>query len=363
MGMRLSALVEAVGGRLERAAPSDGDRAITRVMTLEDADGSSISFITNLKYLDALKTTRAAAVLCDARTLKLHGELFPCPVVVTGNPYLAMAQLVTELHPAPRHPVGVNPLAVVHPEAVLGAGVTVMALACVGKARIGAGSVIYPHVFIDDDVEIGPDALIYPGCVIMRGTRVGARVILQPSCVIGSDGFGFAPDREGRMHKIPQVGNVVLGDDVEIGACTTIDRAALGSTRISNGTKLDNQVQVAHNVVLGENVVMAGQSAVAGSSRLGRSVMIGGGSGVGGHLTMHDGSKLTGGSFVMHDVPAGETWMGAPAFNHISRAKAEIHYRHLDEHVRTLKQLQKRVATLEAQLAGAPKAAGEGEKS
>jgi len=266
------------------------------------------------------------------------------------NAYLTFAHAVSVLHPPPQHAPGVHSLAFVHPEAWLAPGVTVMPFAYVGKARVGTGTVVYPHAFIDDAVEIGENCTLYPGVLVMRGTRIGSRVIIQPSAVVGSDGFGFAPDAQGRFTKILQVGNVVISDDVEIGASTCIDRAALGSTQLHAGVKLDNLVQIAHNVVLGENVAMAGHTAVGGSSKLGKGSMVGGCSGVSGHISMGDGSKLLGGSFLMHDLPAGEDFAGIPAQPRGKWARQAVHTRNLDEYARTLKRLEKRVAELEGKL-------------
>lgn len=346
--MQIQQLAKELGATLKARHPDDAVREVIRVMTLEDADEHSVSFITNPKYLDKLPTTRAAAVLADPRTLQMHADRFPCAVLELPNAYAAFAQAVGLLHPAPVFSGGVHPLAFVHPEAELGPGVTVMPLASVGKAKVGARTVIYPHVVVDDDVEIGADGLIHPHCVLMRGTRVGDRVVLQPGCILGSDGFGFAPNAQGHLNKIPQVGVVHVGHDVELGSNTTVDRAALGVTSIGDGTKIDNQVQIAHNVRIGRHVVIAGQSAIAGSATLEDHVMIGACSGVAGHLTVHKGARLAGASFTMRDIPAGQELSGIPAVPRMAWARQMVHAQNLDDHVTTLRRLEKRVAELEA---------------
>ncbi|MBI5493787.1 MAG: UDP-3-O-(3-hydroxymyristoyl)glucosamine N-acyltransferase [Deltaproteobacteria bacterium] len=344
--MRLAELADKLGATLPD--PASADLSVARVMTLEDATPDSISFIANPKYMGQLNGTRAAAVLADARTFESQRTRFPCPAVIVPNAYLAFAQAVQVLHPAPTHEPGVSGLAFVDAAAELGHGVCIMPLAYVGRARIGRGTVIYPHTFIDDDVELGEDCTVYPHVVLMRGTRVGARAILQPGCVMGSDGFGFAPSADGTPEKIPQVGVVHVGDDVEIGACTTIDRAALGVTRIGGHVKIDNHVQIAHNVQLGENVIISGHSAIAGSAKLEKNVMLGGCSAVVGHITVGEGAKLAAAAQTMHSIPAGETWSGVPAIPRGQWARMILHSQNLDEHVKTLRQLQKRVDELEA---------------
>lgn len=353
--MKLRDLAAHLGARIEKGSEGTPDVEISRVMGIEDADSTSVTFISNPKYIDKLRTTRAAAVMTDARVLELHAAEFPCPALVVENAYVAFAQTLQLIHPAPTHEPGISPLAFIHPGAAVHPSATVMPFAYVGKATIGAGTVIYPHCFLDDGVSVGERCTLYPHVILMRGTRVANDVVFQPSAVLGSDGFGYAQDATGMNRKIPQVGNVEVGDDVEIGAFTAIDRAALGTTKIGANTKIDNLVQIAHNVVIGNSVVVCGHAAIAGSSKLEDNVMVGGSSGVGGHMTMHKGSKLSGGSFVMHDIPAGEQWMGMPAMPNSKRFRTEIHYRNLDDHVKLLKQLQKRVTALEAQL----KAAGE----
>lgn len=348
--MRLDALSKTLNATLSN--PAAASLEVSRVMTLEDAEGDALSFFTNPKYLDKLPTTKAVAVLVDARTYNAHREKFPCPALLMENAYLGFAQSVAILHPPVTHTAGVSPLAFVHPDAVLGPGVTVMPLAYVGRATVGANTVIYPHVFLDDGVTVGPDSVVYPHVVMMRGTTVGARAILQPGCVLGSDGFGFAPGANGTPEKIPQVGTVAVGEDVEIGANTTIDRAALGVTRLGNHVKLDNQVQIAHNVVLGENVIISGQSAVGGSAKLGKNAMMGGCSAVVSHASMGDGAKLAAAAHTMHNIPAGETWSGTPAIPRGKWARMVVHEHNLDEYVKAMRDLEKKVGELEARLAG-----------
>jgi UDP-3-O-[3-hydroxymyristoyl] glucosamine N-acyltransferase len=235
--LKLAELAE----RLACALRGDGSVEVSRVRGIEEAGAGDLTFVANPRYLGKLATTRASAVIVAPEVECL------LPSVLSPNPYLSFAQAVALLHPVPAPAPGVHATAHVDPTASLGEGVHVGAFAVVGpRARIGARSVVRPHVVLYEDVVIGEDCVLHSGVHVREGCRLGARVIVQNGAVIGGDGFGFAKDGAGRYHKIPQVGIVVVEDDVEIGALTAIDRSALGETRIGRGTKLDNLVQVGH---------------------------------------------------------------------------------------------------------------------
>jgi len=221
-------------------------------------------------------------------------------------------------HPPVRPAPGISDKAVVDPSARLGRDVAVAPFVVIQEgAEVGDRTALFPGVYVGKGVSIGPDCLAYPHVVLYHDVKVGSRVILHAGCVIGSDGFGFAPTAEG-FRKIPQVGTVEIGDDVEIGANTTIDRAALGVTRISRGTKLDNLVQVGHNVVIGSDTVIAAQAGISGSVRIGNRVMIGGQAGLAGHLEVEDGIRLGAKSGVPVSLRVSEAraWSGIPAMPH-----------------------------------------------
>lgn len=349
--MQLDELARALDATLVTQSQDQARRSIERVNTLKDAAGNEVSFLTNPTYASQVATTRAGAVIAHVRTYESHREKFRSPaLLVAVEGYATVARAIALLHPPQRHSIGVSALAVVHPEAVLAEQVCIMPQAYVGRARLGRGVVVYPHAYIGDDVEVGEDSVVYPHATLLRGTRVGARAILHAGCVLGADGFGFAPTASGHVQKVPQVGTVAVGDDVEIGACTTVDRAALGTTVLGNQVKLDNQVQIGHNCVLGDAVLIAGNTAIAGSARLGDHVMVGGCSAVSGHLTVGKGARLGGFSATMHDIPEGESWAGMPAVRLTSWARQVVLQRRLDEHIRLLKALGTRVAELEAAL-------------
>jgi UDP-3-O-[3-hydroxymyristoyl] glucosamine N-acyltransferase len=224
-----------------------------------------------------------------------------------------------------------------------------------GGSVIGDGTTILCGTFVGEDVVIGDGCLVYPGVTIREGSRIGSRVILQPGVVIGSDGFGYAP-RGGVHHKIPQIGRVVIEDDVEIGANSCVDRATTGETRIGRGTKIDNLVQIAHNVVLGEHTVVAAQTGVSGSTEVGRGVVFGGQAGVTGHIRIGDGATVAARAGVTKDVPAGTTVSGYPAREHGEARRLVGHTSMLPELFKRVRELERRIRELEEGGEGGPSA-------
>jgi UDP-3-O-[3-hydroxymyristoyl] glucosamine N-acyltransferase len=266
---------------------------------------------------------------------------------VSDNPYLAFTRAVALLRPPSRPCPGVHPSAQVDPTARLGPEVHVGPLAVVGpRVRIGARSVIHPHVVLYEDAEIGEDCLLHSGVQVRERCRLGNRVVVQNGAVIGADGFGFARDGEGRYHKFPQVGIVIVDDDVEIGALTAIDRAALGETRVGRGTKLDNLVQIGHSVVIGEDTVLAGQVGVAGSSKIGSRVTLAGQVGVAGHLTIGDGVIATAQTGIPGSVDPGKVVSGYPAIENRSWLRSSAVFAKLPELQRRLRELERKVEAL-----------------
>jgi len=307
--IRLSDLAERIGARLV----GDGDVLVRGIAPIESAGPGEVAFLANPKYLRFVGDSKAAAIIASEPVKGARTRF-----LLTGNPYLAFARAVEVFHPETRPAAGISPLAFLHPSAQIGTGVAVSPFAVVEEgASVGDRTVLHSGVCLGKGVRVGEDCLLYPNVVLYRDVRVGSRVILHAGCVIGSDGFGFAPTEEG-YRKIPQVGTVEIEDDVEIGANTTIDRAALGVTRVRRGTKLDNLVQVGHNVVIGEDTVVAAQTGISGSCRIGRRVMIGGQAGLAGHLEVGDGVMLGAKTGVASSLDASESraWSGIPAMPH-----------------------------------------------
>ncbi|HEX8154553.1 MAG TPA: UDP-3-O-(3-hydroxymyristoyl)glucosamine N-acyltransferase [Thermoanaerobaculia bacterium] len=297
------------------------DVTVTGVAPLASASEQQISFLSNPKYAPQVETTRASAVLV-ANDFSGDDERF----VRVPNPYFAMATVVARWfaeRPAPR---GISPLAAIHESANLGAGVNVGPFTSIGeRVVIGDGVTIYGNVTIEPDCVIGEGTILYPHGSIYHGTIVGRRCIVHSNVVIGSDGYGFA-FHEGKHHKIPQVGIVRIEDDVELGAGTTVDRAALGETVIGEGTKVDNLVQIGHNVKIGRHCLLVAQVGIAGSTELGDHVVVAGQSGFAGHLKIGNRVQVAAKSAVLADVPDDTKVMGSPAvpFREFARREATL---------------------------------------
>ena len=309
--------VRDIAAVLGAAVEGDAATGIGRVAKIEEAVHGDISFLANPKYAKYLDTTLASAVIIG-KTVEAPGRTGPSrPVFLrVDDPYTSFLKVLLLFSP-PEDPLapGIHPTAVVDPGVKLGTDVRIGPHAVVGeRCRIGDRTMIMAGTVIGRDVTVGAGTLLYANVTVREGCRIGDRVVIHPGTVIGSDGFGFAPKPDGSYEKIPQLGIVVVGDDVEIGANCTVDRATMGETRIENGVKLDNLIQVAHNVVIGEHTVIAAQSGISGSTKIGKRNMIGGQVGFSGHLAIADDSKWGAQSGVHRSVPApGGTYMGTPA--------------------------------------------------
>jgi UDP-3-O-[3-hydroxymyristoyl] glucosamine N-acyltransferase len=265
----------------------DKDKQITGVSNIEDAGPHDVTFIANPKYRSYLSTTRAGAIVVAQGVEDTEKTL-----IVVDDPYLSFARIITHIKVEPRVCRGIMPGAYIAEDASVGNDVSIYPNSYVGSgASIGDRVTIYPGVFVGDGARIGEDSVLYPNVCVYQDCILGKRVTVHSGAVIGADGFGFAPDGE-KYYKIPQVGIVEIGDDVEIGAGTTIDRATLGRTVISAGTKIDNLVQIAHNVSIGENTIVVSQTGISGSTKLGRHVIIGGQVGIVGHIEIGDNAMI-----------------------------------------------------------------------
>jgi UDP-3-O-[3-hydroxymyristoyl] glucosamine N-acyltransferase len=330
-----------LAARLDCELRGDGEGEIRGVAPIEQAGPDDVTFLANPRYASHLATTRAGAVILAP------GQAASLPCLVSDNPYLAFARAVALVRPPGRPAPGVHPSAQVDETAVLGADVHVGPLVVVGKGvRVGARSALHPHVVLYDGVSVGEDCVIHSGVQVREGCRLGSRVVVQNGAVIGGDGFGFARDREGRYHKFPQVGIVVVEDDVEIGALSAVDRAALGETRIGRGTKLDNLVQVGHSVAIGEDTVIAGQTGIAGSTRVGNRVTLAGQVGVAGHITVADGVIATAQTGVAGSVEKGSVISGSPAIENRAWLKSSAVFARLPDLQKRLRELERKVESL-----------------
>ncbi len=337
-GFTLGELAEALHASLE----GDPQRVVTGVAPLDSAGPDQISFLTDLRYRDAARASRAGAFLVPAEAADL-----PAPMLRSATPQLALIDLLQLFHPpAPAAP-GVDPSAVVAPDARIDASASVGPF-CV----VEAGAVIEAHarlhalVYVGAGVRIGEACTLYPHVTLRDGVRLGRRVVVHPGAVLGADGFGFAFD--GREHrKIPQVGGVLIEDDVEIGANATIDRATFGDTIVRRGTKIDNLVMIGHNVEVGEHSILVAQVGVSGSSRLGRGVVLAGQVGVADHVTVGDGVVAGAQAGIGFDIEAGEKVLGTPARPITQAKRIMLAEGRLPEMLQRMKALERRLDRLE----------------
>jgi UDP-3-O-[3-hydroxymyristoyl] glucosamine N-acyltransferase len=328
--------------RLECRLDGSGELEVTRVSGIQHAQPGDVTFLANSKYEKVLASTRASAVI-----LKDDAPAAPCAMLRTRDPYLAFARAVGLFAPVSRPVPGIDALAAIASDATLGAGVSVGPFVSVGAgACIGDRSVIYPNVTIGAAASVGSDCTIHSNVAIRERCTIGDRVILQNGVVIGGDGYGFVRRGDGTHEKIPQVAVVVIEDDVELGANTTVDRPAVGETRIRAGAKIDNLVQIAHGVTVGRNVLMAAQVGVAGSTDIQDDVVFGGQVGVGGHLTIGRGAIAVGQSGVTNSLDPGAFVAGYPAIDSREWRKASVLFRRLPEMKRRIEQLEAQVEEL-----------------
>jgi UDP-3-O-[3-hydroxymyristoyl] glucosamine N-acyltransferase len=329
--------------RLECRLDGDGTIDIQRVTGIEDAGPGDVTFFANNKYLAALRATRASAVI-----LADDAGAAPCATLRTRNPYLAFARAVGLFADGWRPAAGVHPHAYVANGAVVAADASIGPFAVIEEgARVGARSIVHAHVTVARGAEIGDDCVIHAGVSIRERARLGHRVVVQDGAVIGSDGYGFARTAEGEHVKIPQVGGVVIEDDVEIGANTTIDRPAVGETRIRTGAKIDNLVQIAHGVTVGRRVLLAAQVGIAGSTTLEDAVTLAGQVGVAGHLTVGKGTIATAQTGIPNSLDPGSFVSGYPAIPNRDWLKASAVFRKLPELRKQVAELEQRLAELE----------------
>jgi UDP-3-O-[3-hydroxymyristoyl] glucosamine N-acyltransferase len=317
------------------------------VAKIEDAGPGDLTFLANPKYASKLASTKASAVIMNGEAAAIS-ELPPCAVIRSTSPYLTFARAAQVLAPDQAAVAGVHALASVAGTAVIDPTATISAFVSIGSgAAVGARTIIHPHAVIGDGTTIGPDCIIHAHVSIRERCTLGARVIIQNGAVIGSDGYGFAQRPDGSHEKIPQTAPVVIEDDVEIGANTTVDRPAVGETRVMAGTKIDNLVQIAHGVVLGRHVLLAAQVGIAGSTVVGDYVQFGGQVGVGGHLTIGDRAKAVGQSGVTNSVDADAFVSGYPAIDNREWRRSSAVFRKLPEMRKQLRALEERLRALE----------------
>jgi UDP-3-O-[3-hydroxymyristoyl] glucosamine N-acyltransferase len=345
MTRTLGELAVFLGGELQGPA----DLVIEGIAPIDQATDREITFIAQKRFARLVDQSRAAAFIVSRE----YAEL-PRPLIIVPHAYLAYARVAALFAPPLRRWPGVSDLAYLGEGVKLGQEVSIAPLAFIGAgAELGDRVIIMPGCVIGEEVKIGVDTLVYPNVTIRERCTVGARCIIHSGTVIGSDGFGFVPSDAGHV-KIPQLGTVIIADDVEIGANCTIDRGALGATRVGQGVKMDNLVHLAHNVTVGDYSLLVAQVGISGSTKLGKGVVLAGQVGVAGHLEVGDGVQVGAQSGVHHSIPAGQIVSGSPTRPQREWLQQMGHMPKLPDIYRRLKQLEQRVIELAAQLKQEP---------
>lgn len=338
--MKLKEISTIIDGKLI----GDGELEISGVSGISDAKDGYITFVADKKWLKNINECNASAFILKEEIKELSK-----PQVIVKNPQYCFAKLLALFYKHPHPNKGISKYAFVSEKAKLADDISIQPYAFVAdSAKIGSGCIIYPNVFIGEGVEIGKDCIIYPNVVILHGVQIGNNVIIHSGAVIGADGFGYVQER-GIYHKIPQVGTVIIEDDVEIGANSTIDRATTGATIIGKGSKIDNLVQVGHNVRVGSNVILVSQTGIGGSSEIGDGAVLGGQVGVADHVTIEAGTIIAAKAGVMGKISRG-IYSGAPVLPHKEWWRAVSIFNKLPDLKRKVDELENKVKDLERQL-------------
>jgi len=331
---------------LEGRVEGNENAVVSKLCKIEEGEEGGLSFLANPKYNHYLYSTKASIVIIN-EDFELEEEI-KTTVIRVKDAYSCFAKLLEIYNQYRLNKSGISSLAFIDKQAEIAEDVYVGEFAVIGKgAKIGKSSKIYPHVYIGDDVKIGENVTLFAGVRIYHDTVIGNNCILHSGAVLGADGFGFAPLADGTFKKIAQIGNVVIEDDVEIGANATIDRATMGSTRVMKGTKIDNLCQLGHNVVIGQSTAMAAQTGVAGSTKIGSNCFIGGQVGFAGHIKVGDRCSIGAQAGIISDVKDEARIIGSPAMDAKAYMKSYVYFRKLEQMKNKMDDLEKRLAALE----------------
>jgi len=329
-----------IAGILDGEVFGNPDAEVYKLAKIEEGTEGSLTFLANTKYSNYLYTTNATIVIVN-KSYELENEV-KATLIKVDDAYSSFSKLLEYYNQIKLMKSGIEQPSVISEGVTYGDDLYLGSFCYIGKnVRIGNNVKIYPNSFIGDNVTIGDNCVFFAGVRVYSESEIGNHVTIHSGTIIGSDGFGFAPQEDGSYSKIPQIGNVVIEDHVEIGSCSTVDRATLGTTYIRKGAKLDNQIQVAHNVEIGENTVIAAQTGIAGSTKIGKNCMIGGQVGIAGHITIGDRVKIQAQSGIGKSLKDGEVVQGSPAFNYGDFAKSFVHFRNLPKIVNEIEELKK----------------------
>jgi UDP-3-O-[3-hydroxymyristoyl] glucosamine N-acyltransferase len=328
-----------IAGILEGEVIGNPDALVFKLAKIEEGTEGSLTFLANPKYVNFIYTTQATITIVNNDFVP-ENEL-STTLIKVEDAYQSFSKLLEYYNQVKLMKSGIEKPSVISENVTYGEQLYLGSFSYVGKnVTIGNNVKIYPNCFIGDNVSIGDNCIFFAGVKIYSETEIGNNCNFHSGCVVGSDGFGFAPTEDGTYSKIPQIGNVIIEDDVEIGANTTIDRATLGITLIRKGVKLDNHIQIAHNVEIGENTVIAAQTGIAGSTKIGSNCLIGGQVGIAGHLTIGNNVRVQAQSGIGKNIPDGEIIQGSPAFNYSDFSKSYVHFRNLPKIVSDLEELK-----------------------
>lgn len=329
-----------IAGILDGEVYGNPDAEVYKLAKIEEGTTGSLTFLANTKYANYLYSTSATIVIVN-KSYELENEV-KATLIKVDDAYSSFSKLLEYYNQVKLMKSGIEQPSVISEGVTYGDDLYLGSFCYIGKnVSIGNNVKIYPNSFIGDNVVIGDGCVFFAGVRIYSETEIGNHVTIHSGTIIGSDGFGFAPQEDGSFTKIPQIGNVVIEDYVEIGSCSTVDRATLGTTYIRKGAKLDNQIQVAHNVEIGENTVIAAQTGIAGSTKIGKNCMIGGQVGIAGHITIGNFVKIQAQSGIGKSLKDGEVVQGSPAFNYGDFAKSFVHFRNLPKIVDEIEELKK----------------------
>ncbi|WP_396169809.1 UDP-3-O-(3-hydroxymyristoyl)glucosamine N-acyltransferase [Flavobacterium sp.] len=333
---------EQIAGILDGEVVGNPNAEVYKLSKIEEGSLGSLTFLSNPKYQNYIYSTQATITIVN-KSFEPEQPILTTLIKVE-DAYQSFSKLLEYYNQVKLMKSGIEQPSVLSENVTYGEDLYLGSFCYVGKnVTIGKNVKIYPNTFIGDNVIIGDNCVFFAGVRIYSETEIGNNCVIHSGVIVGSDGFGFAPLEDGSYSKIPQIGNVILEDDVEIGSCTTIDRATMGSTIIRKGVKLDNQIQIAHNVEIGENTVIAAQTGVAGSSKIGKNCMIGGQVGVAGHITIGDNVRIQAQSGIGKSLKDGEIVQGSPAFNYGDFSKSFVHFRNLPKIVNDLDALKKKL--------------------
>lgn len=318
---------------------------VHKLSKIEEGSEGALTFLSNPKYVNYIYSTEASITIVN-HSFVAEQEL-KCTLIRVDDAYEAFSKLLEYYNQVKLMKSGVEAHTIISESAKYGKNLYLGSFSYIGKnVKIGNDVKIYPNTYIGDNVTIGDNTLLFAGVRIYSETEIGANCTIHSGTIIGSDGFGFAPTKDGGFTKIPQIGNVIIEDWVEVGSCTTIDRATMGSTIIRKGVKLDNQIQIAHNVEIGENTVIAAQTGVAGSTKIGKNCMIGGQVGISGHLTIGNYVRIQAQSGVGRNIKDHEVLQGSPTFNYADYSKSYVHFKNLPKIVAEIESLKKQLSNI-----------------